>query len=321
MTDLAIMTRAVFVLGMLLPVVCACGTAAPIATVSFGGDVDTIEVAGIDECDSEASAELSIDPDQPLVVIVHGCNASGGRFRALAQVFEAHDQQTVCFNYDDRESMDETSAELRRALVALEEHMVSQPITVLGHSQGGLVSRRALIDRPSAEQLGEPGLKYRLVTVSSPFDGIAASSHCSLIGMHIATLGVSALLCQLIAGDKWDEIHPDATFMRQPGELVGGVDEHLVIVTDERNTCRRHDEDGECVEDDFVFSVAEQRNEVIEQDERVEDVDVKAGHVEIVGSAGEAPTKLIDLLQEKGVLAPTPEDQREEIAALLRTLF
>jgi hypothetical protein len=313
--------RAVFI-SLIAMLAAGCGSAnrIPAPEVRFGDSATAVVVSGLDECDDQASKRLEIDPDRPLVVIVHGCNASGRRFRALARVFEEHDQQTVCFNYDDRESIIETSASLTTALEAVEGHMRLQPITVLGHSQGGLVSRRAL-----AEHVGDegdrPGERYRLVTVSSPFDGIEASSRCSSVGMHVVTLGVSALLCRIIAGDKWDEIHPEAEFMREPGILLAGVDEHLEVITDERDSCRRFDDSGECVEDDYVFSVAEQTNDAVQGDSRVSSVEVKAGHVEIVGNEGQPPDKLIALLQAEGVLAPTPEDRREEIAALIRALF
>ena len=301
----------------------ACGGARtiPASVVRFGEADETFVVPGLDECDLEETAELRVHPERPLVVIVHGCNASGGRFRALAQVFEAHGQQTVCFNYDDRESMLETSANLRRALVAMEDHLHHQPITVLGHSQGGLVSRRALARGAAANDEPGPGASYRLITVSSPFNGIAASAHCASVGLHVATLGITALVCHAIAGDKWDEIHPDAEFMRAPGELLPGVEEHLVVVTDERGSCRRFDDAGTCVEDDFVFSVEEQWNGLFDGDERVGNVEVKAGHAAIVGGEDRPPIVLIDLLRGAGVLARAPATRREEIAALLGALY
>jgi len=298
-----------------------CGGSSSAATViGFEGDDYTVEAPGLDECDEAASTKLSIDPERPLVVIVHGCNASGGRFRALAQVFEAHGQQTVCFNYDDRERMEETSRQLAFALETVAAHLDPQPVTVLGHSQGGLVSRRALAGKLHSSEGGIPA-RYKLVTVSSPFDGIRASSHCASIGLHVATLGISALLCQMIAGDKWNEIHPKSDFMRAPGNLGDAVEEHLVVVTDERDTCRRRNDRNRCVEDDFVFSVEEQINDLVEEDDRVARTLVKAGHVEIVGDEGTPPEKLIEVLQERGVMEPTPEEKREEIAALIRRLF
>jgi pimeloyl-ACP methyl ester carboxylesterase len=293
---------------------CAGSRESSSAAVRFGDGAPAVGIAGLDECDDAGSAELRLDPDRPLVVIVHGCNASGGRFRALAGVFEAHGQQTVCFNYDDRRSMEATAESLARALDLLGEHLVHQPVTVLGHSQGGLVARRALVGV-------ETHARFRLVTVSSPFDGIAASADCAAIWLHVLTLGMTAAVCRGIAGDKWNEIHSRAGFIREPGSLSRTVTGHLLVVTDERDTCRRRGDDGGCALDDFVFSMEEQRNDAVGRDRRVEAVEVKAGHVEIVGDADLPPLKLIGALQEAGVLAETPPERAAEIAALLRALF
>ncbi|MFA5762751.1 MAG: alpha/beta fold hydrolase [Bacilli bacterium] len=299
----------------------ACAAQAPELRIDFGEARDAVDAPGLSRCDGEAAASLRLDPDKPLVVIVHGCNASQGRFRSLAAVFEAHGQQTVCFNYDDRRRMEEVAEELARSVRGIDSHMSNPEITVLGHSQGGLIARRALIDAHYRGG-GERGrARVRLVTVSSPFNGIAASSHCSMIGLHVVTLGVSAGLCAAIAGGKWKEIHSRSEFMTKPGALAGDVGEYLKVVTDERGTCRRTGERGECVEDDYVFSVPEQYNDAIDGDGRVRNVEIKAGHVEIVGDAEVQPHKLIEILQANGVLAPTPPERVAEIDALLEALF
>jgi hypothetical protein len=183
-----------------------------------------------------------------------------------------------------------------------------------------LVARRALI----GEHYGDgPDRRFdvRLVTVSSPFHGIEASAHCSMVALHVLTLGVSAGLCAAIAGPKWREIPPRSEFMTRPGELAPGVGEYVKIVTDERGSCRREDESGECAEDDYVFSVPEQYNDAVDGDARVSDVRVRAGHVEIVGGEHLPPRKLIEVLQEEGVLATTPPERVAEIDALLERLF
>lgn len=48
-------------------------------------------------------------------------------------------------------------------------------MTVIAHSQGGLVARRALVAAPPGDQ-SVGGVPYRLVTISSPFGGIRASA-------------------------------------------------------------------------------------------------------------------------------------------------
>lgn len=272
-------------------------------------------------CDPEAVGPVSLDPQTPLVLFVHGCNPSAGRFRSLAKVFEAHGQQTICFNYDDRDSLEISSARLIGALDALETKLSPSIISVLGHSQGGLVARRALIENRKDKLSASQSAPIQLVTVSSPFKGILASEDCAKTALHVLTFGVTVAICKFIAGDKWTEIHPDSTFMRSPGSLLSDVGRHVKIVTDERNTCRVERPDGTCAADDYVFSVEEQYNKPVDADARVTNIEVKAGHVEIVGDEGTVPFKLIRVLQDANILAPTPQEQREKIASLLVRLY
>jgi hypothetical protein len=265
--------------------------------------------------------EVELDPHRPLAVLVHGCTSSGARFRTLAQVFEAHDQQTVCFNYNDRDFLNTSATQLAIALSALERRWEPQTITVLGHSQGGLIARRALqadLPRPLVTQ---PGFTYRLVTVSSPFDGIASSSDCSLVWLHVLTLSATVAACMAIAGNKWNEIPPGSRFMTNPAPLVGEVTSHLQIVTDERGSCREEDEHGECRTDDFVFSLDEQYSDVVTADPRVATEEIAVGHAAAVGENLVPPRLLIEVLQQHGVLAPTPPSREAEVVALLDRLY
>jgi hypothetical protein len=114
-----------------------------------------------------------------------------------------------------------------------------------------------------------------------------------------------------VSGAKWNEIHPRAAMVRRPAALAPAVREHLTIVTDERDTCRVYSADGKrCLQDDYVFSVAEQHNPHIERDERVVQAPVVAGHSEILGARGDTPQKLLEALQNRGLLRATrPEEQ------------
>jgi pimeloyl-ACP methyl ester carboxylesterase len=278
-------------------------------------------IAGLDVCAPGGGRELTIDPARPLTVFVHGCKDSGGRFRELAQVFEAHGQQTACFNYDHRDGIDASAGQLARALEALERRLQPGQITLLAHSQGGLVTRRALVQERAAPLRSPEGFTYRLFTVSSPFAGIRASSDCAKTWLHVVTLGVTVLVCQLAAGDNWREIPPGSALVARPGTLVPEVREVLQVVTDERGSCEVPGPDGGCRKTGFVFSLGEQHNPAVEADARLAQREVQAGHVEIVGGDGVAPVKLIALLQERGILARTPPERREEIARLLARLY
>jgi hypothetical protein len=304
----------------LLSLSLACSSAVQQSSVRFGQEPETY-LRGLGACSDDPHAILSVDPDQPMVLLVHGCHASAGKFRTLAQVFEAHGQQTACFSYDDRDSLDVSSGQLRRAIETVTRRMHNKGITVLGHSQGGLVSHRALIRERGDGELTPNGASLRLVTVSSPFGGIGASKHCGSLALHILTFGISAGVCQIAAGSKWMEIHPYSWFVERPGTLVGEVNEFLKVVTDERGACFRRSQDGTCLQSDYVFSLDEQANSPIDRDPRVVNQVVRSGHSAIVGQDGLAPRTLIQVLQERGVMSRTPPDKRAAVEQLLAQLY
>jgi pimeloyl-ACP methyl ester carboxylesterase len=308
-------------LAALCALVSACASPRGGAIVRAGPDDPGAAVPGIGRCAQGDGGAIALDPSRPLVVLVHGCRSSGARFRALAEVFAAKGQQAVCFEYDDRDGIEATAARLAAALEALEARLPPHRITVVGHSQGGLVARRALVaDRP-APLRPRPGFTYRLVTVSSPFGGIRASADCGRTWLHVLTLGVTVAVCQAVAGDKWTEIHPGSALVARPGTLAPEGAEATKVVTDERGACRRARADGSCAEDDDVFSLEEQRNPRVDDDPRLVVLEVRAGHAEIVGDGARVPEKLLGVLEERGVLAATPPARRAEVARLLAALY
>jgi len=241
---------------------------------------------------------------------VPGCHSSPEQLVPLARELEAQGQQTLCFSYDDRQTLERSARRLVTALETLKPHLVSRYITVLGHSQGGLIARRALVrDRPRA--LRDDGtFRYELVTVSSPFHGIESAAPCGSILLHVVTLGATVGVCHLVAGGKWAQIYPRSSFMRHPGALIPSVERHLKIVTDERDSCRARDGAGRCLHSDYVFSLGEQYTRVVDDDVRAHSTEIKAGHAEIVGETGGPPLKLMQLLEAGQVFARSERDRR-----------
>jgi hypothetical protein len=121
-------------------------------------------------------------------------------------------------------------------------------------------------------------------------------------------------------GAKWADITYSSRFIREPGALIPQVSKFLKIDTDERGTCRR-EEGGRCVAEDEIFSLAEQRNSTVETDGRERRVEVRAGHVEIVGDRRAAPTKLIAILQEEGAIPPTGPERLSAFNQLLARIY
>ena len=92
-------------------------------------------------------------------------------------------------------------------------------------------------------------------------------------------------------------------------------------MTDENDSCRSYDSKGKCVASDYVFGLDEQVQKNVDNEARQVSVLVKAGHVEIVGDTDIAPKKLINILQQQGVLSNTPQQLEKELSLLLGNLY
>ena len=272
-------------------------------------------IQGLSPCNGQINAPLEFNPQLPLVVLVHGCNASTGSFNKLSEVLSLQGQQSVCFTYNDRDSLVETAQALNKSIEAVAQHLQTPKITLLGHSQGGLISRKA-----STLTL-EENISVDLVTVSAPLSGIKAAKYCGNTAIRIATLGLQDLGCWLISGDKWFEITDASRFIKQPGKLDNSIKSYLLIATDERESCRIVDANNQCIEDDYVFSLNEQVLQPVHNDLVVTKIKLKAGHVGIVGNEGIVPYKLIKTLQDNGVIKPVTEIEQQVFYQSLQKIY
>lgn len=280
----------------------------------------SVQIPQLGPCTDAPDKAFSLDSSKPVTVLVHGCDGSAGRFRSLAQLYAFHGQQAVCFSYDDRASLKHSSVQLADAIGALAGKMRNRDITVIGHSMGGLVARKAMEGDHRAEWERD-GVNVNLVTVSAPVSGIAAANTCGHRSLHWASLGIVPLACWAITGDNWYEITSSSDFIRRPGPLVPSVRRYVKVVTDERETCRRRDAAGACLESDYVFSLAEQYQPTIDGYPRLANVQVAAGHVEIVGYKGVAPRQLVSILQQQGLLADTAPGREVAFELLMAELY
>lgn len=284
---------AIMLLALLL-VACATGLPVPPAELTaLSGDRVSVKIEQFGVCNTAFDRPVEIDPSRELVVVVHGCLASAGEYELVANAFKEQGKQAYCFNYEDRDRISHSAMQLSQVLEQLIKKTGVRHITVIGHSQGGLVARRALVKENGVSLAGAD---IRLVTVSAPFGGIRASSHCASLTHSVLSLGINKLICLAITGSKWSEIPPGVPLIQEPGTLQEAVTEHLKIVTDERGSCRTFNANGRCLEKDEIFAVDEQRQAVVDADRRVREYLVKAGHVEIVGSGKNPPKLLIDIL-------------------------
>ena len=280
-------------------------------------------IAGLGPCTDDGDRTLRFSSAHPVTVLVHGCYGSTGQFRGLAQVLAFQGQQAACFTYDDRAALDVSAAELAasidRLLALMATPAGARPVTLIGHSQGALIARRAVTEgRPYG--LGRPDADLELVTISGPFAGIAAADACGSPVVRALSLGLIAPMCRLGTGDKWADITYTSDFIRRPGTLSKRIARHLKVDTDERDSCR-HLLDDRCVQDDLTFSLDEQRNPAVDHDAAATVVEVKAGHVEIVGDEHKAPVKLIAILQQYGIIRPTAPDRAAAFDAMLTDVY
>ncbi len=280
----------------------------------------TVTIPGLGLCTDSTNRTLHLNSQEPVIVMVHGCLGSAGRFRALAEVFAFSGQQAICFSYNDRDSLMVSSAQLVASLEALTSNMQSRDITLIGHSQGGLIARKAMA-RDRSPSLQGIDADLTLVTVSAPFAGINAARHCGSTLAKILSLGLTVPICKIASGDKWHEITASSEFILKPGVLLEQVGKHLKINTDESGSCRSTNAVGSCMEDDYVFSLEEQHHPPVDRDGAVANVDVKAGHVEIAGDHRVVPLKLIAVLQQHGVLNTTPPEKISAFEHLLTRLY
>ena len=279
-----------------------------------------LNVPHLRPCTDSPDRTLHLNTSYPVTVLVHGCNGSAGRFRSLAQLYAFHGQQAVCFSYDDRESLVLSSGQLISALDELAGNIRDHDLTVIGHSMGGLVARKAM-ERDRRGEWRRTEASIKLATVSAPLAGIQVASPCGLSLLHWLSLGAVPGICWIVTGDNWHEITSSSDFIQRPGPLLPSVQRYLKVVTDERDTCRRKSTNGNCLESDYVFSLAEQYHPVIDDYPQMVNIEVEAGHVEIVGDKEIAPRKLLAILQQQGLLAPTPPERRAALEHLLAELY
>ncbi|MFT6985336.1 MAG: hypothetical protein ACJAT7_001145 [Psychromonas sp.] len=288
----------------------------PLQTENLPVPDTEVEIENIGSCTDSEDRTLKFNANYPLTVLVHGCNGSAGRFRSLAQLYAFHGQQAVCYSYDDRDRLTKSADKLVTALNKLVSVSSNENITVIGHSMGGLIARKAMENKRLNSELN-----INLITVSAPLAGIAAASTCALRPLHWLSLGIVPAVCWGITGDNWYEITSQSDFIKYPAPLSSSVLRYLKIVTNEQNTCRRIDSEGNCVESDYVFELDEQYQPVIDGYRQVTNIQVDAGHVEIVGYKDVEPRKLLTILQQENMISGTPVERQAELELLLSQLY
>ena len=315
--------RLIVLLGF-LAIVSACSSyiaqEQPLETINLPVPNTDVNIENLGSCTDSKDRSLSFNSNYPITILVHGCNGSAGRFRSLAQLYAFHGQQAVCFSYDDRDSLIDSAAKLVTAVQQLSTVTNNKNISLIGHSMGGLVARKAM-ENSNLDKWKNTDLNIILTTVSAPLAGIDAASSCSSSTLNWLSLGVVPAICWGITGDNWFEITSQSNFIKSPKPLLPFVERYLKVVTNEKDTCRKVNENGKCIESDYVFKLSEQYYPQIDNDLKVTNIQVDAGHVEIVGYKDVAPRKLLDILQQEKMLSATSSDRQSALELLLAKLY
>ncbi len=147
----------------------------------------TVYIKGLSTCNSPPQKSLHITPNTPLTILVHSYSASAENFTNLSEALTQQGQQSVCFSYNDRDSLLSSAQALRKSISDIALYLPAQELTLLGHSQGGLISRKASTLTFKQE------IAVKLVTVSAPLSDIQAAKNCGNPLLKIASLGVHDL--------------------------------------------------------------------------------------------------------------------------------
>jgi pimeloyl-ACP methyl ester carboxylesterase len=181
----------------------------------------------------------------PVAIVVHGIMPVHAHLDAVIDYMSGR-AQVYYFQYDDMQDLNATAQQLGEKVREVLEQYPTRSLTIVAHSMGGLVSRRACtVDHPSG--LAALGIQLRLVTIASPFAGYTGADYARM------DMGMGA--------DSWQCMGATSKFVTQPGDLGPAV-RHSKIETNETGKTRR--EGGETLGDDAA-SLDQQRQAVVDQ--------------------------------------------------------
>lgn len=267
-------------------------------------------------CTDSENRTIHFNSNHPMTIMVHGINGAAGNFRSLSQLYALHGKQSVCFNYDSRNSLVDSSEKLIAAINKLSGLTNAHNLSIIGYSFGGLIVRKAVEQNNQGKW---PKYKtIELITVSTPFAGIRSATNCGYKLMHWLSLGSIPIICQIISGDNWYEIAPNSDFIKLPQPLMPAVQQYIKIVTNEEGSCRFKNNGHECIESDHVMSLSEQYHPVIDNYPQTTHIQIDSGHTAIIGSNGTTPDKLLSILNEYSFLRFDQTTLRKEKEAAIK---
>ena len=112
------------------------------------------------------------DPARIPVLFIHGIEGSPRDFRKMIAALDHSHYQAWVVSYPSGIRLPIVADLVRDILVGLHDRLAVRHLVLVGHSVGGIVSRSLVLD---LVRRGEAGFLDRLITLSTPYAGIAAA--------------------------------------------------------------------------------------------------------------------------------------------------
>lgn len=162
--------------------------------------------------------ELDTDQARPLVVLVHGYNATSSSLKLLQTALTQAGYPCGTFNYPNDGPIAESAKSFSQELIRFRLAHPLKPVFVVTHSMGGLVAR-AVVENPELD----PGNVRRLIMIAPPNGGshwaycpVGFDAWDALVIHHNESLGESITST---VTDGWNEarrdLRPNSRFLRR----------------------------------------------------------------------------------------------------------
>lgn len=147
------------------------------------------------------------DIDKVPVIFIHGIEGTPANWKYLAERLDRERFHPWFFYYPSGESLEKTAEVL---YWLLEDKFPFEPVVLVAHSMGGLVSR-ATIDKYSRQRRGDYISMF--ISLSTPYDGV---------------LSARAAVNNPVSAPSWIDIAPSSDFIERYVHK-GMVPEHLIF--------------------------------------------------------------------------------------------
>jgi pimeloyl-ACP methyl ester carboxylesterase len=196
-----------------------------------------------------------VNPDAPLVILIHGLDGDAGTCVDLAGLMKADGYQTATFAYPADQPLDESAALFASHMKALHDVFPNLRIDLVTESMGGLIARR-YVEGPQYA-----GGVDRFILIAPPNEGSTWTHASLLLKLAVNTFRwrhdpdwspawmITEGLCQA-AGD----LRPQSEFLRELGALPRRQGVRYTIIAGDRPIFRRYEANMLALADGAIVS-------------------------------------------------------------------